>query len=70
MAIEMFTRMRGEMRMMEQEVEKVIHEAKKLYEENQMLLRLVDNLQNELKTLKNDTGTNDSCSSKRDDNEN
>ena len=70
MAIESFIRVRAELRMIENDVEKILAQAKEIHNENQRLNALVDDLQQQLKKYENDTRTNDSCSCKSNDNEN
>jgi septal ring factor EnvC (AmiA/AmiB activator) len=52
MAIDMFVRIRSELRMMETEVEKTVAECKQIYNENDLLRKKIKELEEEIEKLK------------------
>jgi septal ring factor EnvC (AmiA/AmiB activator) len=52
MAIDMFVRIRSELRMMETEIEKTVAECKQIYNENDLLRKKIKELEEEIEKLK------------------
>jgi septal ring factor EnvC (AmiA/AmiB activator) len=52
MAIDMFVRIRSELRMMETEIEKTVAECKQIYNENDLLRNKIKELEEEIEKLK------------------